>query len=270
MSQTITAQVKAFYSGCATSSTQPDKVAYNDRVATVFGYSAEELRSIPDKANLGLSCGNPLATANLKEGETLVDLGSGGGLDVFNAARKVGPTGKAIGVDMTDNMLELARKNAVQGGYTNVEFVKSNITSMVLPNGIADIVCSNCVINLVPEPEKPAVFHEIFRILKPGGRLAISDILAKQPLPESIRKDAEMLVGCISGASMPSEYKQWMSDAGFEDIIILDTKKDINAYQDPQVSSGSGCCGSASARKTCTPVDLNVFVGSFQIYAVKA
>jgi arsenite methyltransferase len=156
-------------------------------------------------------------------------------LDVFNAAGRVGPTGKAIGVDMTDDMLDLARKNAVRGGYTNVEFVslgtnsmsldgftdngikvKSNITSMALPDGTADIVCSNCVINLVPETEKPAVFHEIFRILKPGGRVAISDILAKQSLPEIILKDLAMFVGCISGASMPSEYEKWMLDAGFK------------------------------------------------------
>ena len=168
--------------------------------------------------------------------------------------------------------------------------VKSNITSIALPDGIADIVCSNCVINLVPEAEKPAVFHEIFRILRPGGRVAISDILARQPLPENIRKDAAMQVGCISGASMPDEYRLWMADAGFRgqldssseppvsifipraDIVILDTKKDINVYQDPQspIQSNSGCgCGPSKCAPATTP-DLNLFVGSFQVYAVKA
>jgi arsenite methyltransferase len=169
--------------------------------------------------------------------------------------------------------------------------VKSNITSMALPDGIADIVCSNCVINLVPETEKPAVFHEIFRILKPGGRIAISDILTKQRLPEIIKKNAAMLTGCISGASMPAEYEKWMSSAGFKghpgpvliratqdpnrsssDIVIVDTKKDINVYLDPQFLGGSGCCTKAPAeclKETGELPDLNAFVGSFQIYAVK-
>jgi len=265
-------KIKAFYSSCATSEKAK---AYNDRVATAFGYSIDELESIPQKANLGLSSGNPLATANLKEGETLVDLGSGGGLDAFIAARRVGPTGRVIGIDMTDSMLELARKNAVQGNYTNVEFVKSNITSLALEDGTADIVCSNCVINLVPETEKPAVFREIFRVLKPGGRLAVSDILARQALPDVIRENAAALVGCISGASMAFEYDKWMSDAGFKDIAILDTKKDINVYQDPQDPAKVGCCGKASVgglvkANLPEPIDLNAFVGSFQIYAVKA
>ncbi|TRM62381.1 S-adenosyl-L-methionine-dependent methyltransferase [Schizophyllum amplum] len=245
---------------------------YNTRVANAFGYTAEELSAIPTDANLGLSCGNPIATANIKEGETFVDLGSGAGLDVFLAARQVGEKGRAIGIDMTDEMLDLARRNAAKGNYANVEFVKSRITEMDLPDSTADIVSSNCVINLVPEPEKHVVFREIFRILKPGGRLAVSDILAKTDLPDYIRKDLTLYVGCIAGASQSGQYEKWMKEAGFEDIAIVDTNKDLNVYQSDKQSIG--CCGKGS---TCSPqksdpgmnINFNEYVGSYQIYAIK-
>ena len=153
-------------------------------VAEAFGYSADQLASIPAEANMGLSCGNPTAFASLKSGETVVDLGCGGGLDVFLAAAKVGPTGKAIGIDMTDEMLDLAKANAAKAGQANVQFHKAMIDKMPLPDSSVDCVISNCVINLAPD--KPAVFREIARILKPGGRLAVSDIALKKPLPPEI------------------------------------------------------------------------------------
>src|SRR5271170_6421032 len=165
-------------------------------VAEAFGCSAEELTSIPAEANMGLSCGNPTATAHLRPGEVVVDLGSGGGLDVFLAAEMVGPTGRAIGIDMTTAMIERARANAQAGGYTNVEFYQSNIDQIPLPDASVDCVISNCVLNLAPD--KPAVFREIARVLKPGGRVAVSDIALKHELPEAVARSMAAYVGCVA------------------------------------------------------------------------
>ncbi|MDF1666222.1 MAG: methyltransferase domain-containing protein [Planctomycetota bacterium] len=162
-------------------------------IAKAFGYSEEELASIPAESNMGLSCGNPVAMASISEGETVVDLGSGGGLDVFLAAKKVGPSGKAIGIDMTGDMISLARKNAAKGGYTNVKFYLGEIEAMPLPDASVDCVISNCVLNLCPD--KDEALKEIFRILKPGGRLAVSDIALKKALPEAVA--SEVRAGCI-------------------------------------------------------------------------
>ncbi|HEX8684859.1 MAG TPA: methyltransferase domain-containing protein, partial [Pyrinomonadaceae bacterium] len=160
-------------------------------VAEAFGYTAEELASIPAEANMGLSCGNPTATASLREGEVVVDLGSGGGLDVFLAAEKVGPTGRAVGIDMTPEMLELARRNAAKrlegGAPDNVEFHLATIDRLPLPDASIDCVISNCVINLAPD--RRAIFREVARVLKPGGRLAVSDIALKKPLPAEVGRD---------------------------------------------------------------------------------
>ncbi|KAL2863380.1 putative arsenic methyltransferase Cyt19 [Aspergillus lucknowensis] len=244
-----------------------------EAIATAFGYSAGDLHSLPDNANLGLSCGNPVAHANIKEGETIVDLGSGGGIDVFLAARKVGPSGRAIGVDMTEEMISLATRNAKTSGLPNASFIKSPITSIPLPDSSVDCIISNCVINLVPAGDKPLVFREIARLLKPGGRVAISDILAKRDLPQSIVSNMALYVGCIAGAARVAEYERFLGDAGFKDVLIVDTKADLNMYQQSCYLGRSSCCGSkgsvGSPGNEFADVDFNEWAGSYQIYAVK-
>ena len=232
--------VKSKYGAVATSGLSTDHAGVQ-AVAKAFGYSADELASIPAEANMGLSCGNPTAYANLKAGETVVDLGCGGGLDVFLAAKKVGPTGKAIGIDMTPEMLELARKNAAKSNVKNVEFHQATIDKLPLPDRSVDCVISNCVINLASD--KPAVFREIARVLKPGGRLAASDIALKKPLPPEIGNDLMAYVGCIAGAISFDEYRNGLRAAGFDPIEIVDTAADLNAYA--KVEGQSGCCSPA-------------------------
>src|SRR5215510_14963122 len=180
-------------------------------VAEAFGYSPEELASIPAEANMGLSCGNPTAYAHLRPGEVVVDLGCGGGLDVFLASQKVGPEGRAIGIDMTPEMIERARRNAANGSYTNVEFHLAMIDKLPLASDSVDCVISNCVINLAPD--KQAVFREIARVLKPGGRLAVSDIALKKELPIEVSTDLLAYVGCVSGAILIEEYKRGLERA---------------------------------------------------------
>jgi arsenite methyltransferase len=216
-------------------------------VAEAFGYSAGELASIPAEANMGLSCGNPTAFASLKPGETVVDLGSGGGLDVFLAAAKVGPTGKAIGIDMTPEMLALAQRNAAKAGHTNVEFHEATIDKLPLPDASVDCVISNCVINL--PADKPAVFREIARVLKPGGRLAVSDIALKKPLPPEVGSDLMAYVGCIAGAILIEDYQSGLTSAGFGAVQIIDSGSDLNAYA--QVEGQSGCCSPAMTETEC-------------------
>ena len=208
------------------------------KIAEAFGYSADELSSIPADANMGLSCGNPTATASLKPGEVVVDLGSGGGLDVFLAAKKVGPTGKAIGIDMTPEMIERARKNAAEAKLTNVEFHRSTIDKLPLPDSSADCIISNCVINLAPDKE--AVFREMFRVLKPGGRVAVSDIALKQELPEDLARDVMAYVGCIAGAISIEDFERGLTAAGFDAVHVVDSGADLNAYAN--VDGQSACC----------------------------
>jgi SAM-dependent methyltransferase len=207
-------------------------------VAEAFGYSGDELASIPAEANMGLSCGNPTAFASIKPGETVVDLGSGGGLDVFLAAAKVGPTGKAIGIDMTPDMLALARANAAKAGLTNVEFYESTIDKLPLADASADCIISNCVINLASD--KPAVFRDIARVLKPGGRLAVSDIALKKPLPPEVGNDLMAYVGCIAGAIPIEDYQSGLTTAGFSAVQVIDSGADLNAYAN--VEGQSACC----------------------------
>lgn len=211
-------------------------------VAESFGYTPGELNSIPSEANLGLSCGNPTAVADLRAGEIVVDLGCGGGLDVFLAAAKVGPTGRAIGIDMTAEMIELARRNATRGArgepISNVEFHLAKIDTLPLPDDSVDCVISNCVINLAED--KQSVFREIARVLKPGGRLAISDIALKKPLPDELAADLTAYVGCIAGAISVGEYRSGLDSAGFSSVTIVETGSDLNAYA--QVEGQGGCC----------------------------
>jgi SAM-dependent methyltransferase len=184
-----------------------------------IGYSDDELAAIPDGANLGLGCGNPVALASLKEGETVLDLGSGAGFDCFLAANKVGGKGKVIGVDMTPEMIARARENARKGDYENVEFRLGEIENLPVADASVDVVISNCVINL--SPDKKRVFHEVFRVLKPGGRLMVSDIVLLKPLPDAIKNSVEAYVGCIAGAALKEEYLGAIQSAGFMDIRVL-------------------------------------------------
>jgi SAM-dependent methyltransferase len=294
MSDSVTQVVQSKYASVAKSGLST-KHAGVQAVAEAFGYTPEQLASIPAEANMGLSCGNPTASASLKAGETVVDLGCGGGLDVFLAARRVGPTGKAIGIDMTPEMLELARRNAAKadGGkpLANVEFHQSTIDRLPLPDASVDCVISNCVINLAPD--KQAVFREIVRVLKPGGRLAVSDIALKKALPPELGNDLMAYVGCIAGAIPIEEYRSGLAEAGFAHVEIIDTGSDLNAYA--KVENQSGCCSPAmgpalplvSASSCCSPTpsndadlhsrladllqryNVNDFAASVRVYAVK-
>jgi len=192
----------------------------NPELSEKIGYNNEELNALPEGANLGLGCGNPTALASLKEGEIVVDLGSGAGIDCFLAANKVGDRGKVIGVDMTPEMLERARANAEKGGHSNVEFRLGEIQNLPIADNTADVIISNCVINL--SPDKTRVFNEAFRILKPGGRLIVSDVVLNQDLPEAIKKSAEAYTACISGAAKKDEYLKTIKDANFQEITIIE------------------------------------------------
>jgi arsenite methyltransferase len=190
-----------------------------ETISQGVGYTPEEIQTVPEGANLGLGCGNPVALASLKEGETVVDLGSGAGFDAFLAARAVGKNGQVIGVDMTPEMIDKARGNARKGDYGNVEFRLGEIENLPVADGTADIIISNCVINLSPDKER--VFHEALRILKPGGRLMISDIVLLNRLSAALTESIEAYVGCVAGAVMKEDYLGAIRAAGFEDIQVV-------------------------------------------------
>jgi SAM-dependent methyltransferase len=264
-------------------------------IAEAFGYSPEELASQPAEANLGLSCGNPTAFAHLRPGETVVDLGCGGGLDVLLAARRVGPVGRAIGIDMTAEMIERARRNAARPingqAATNVEFHQATLDRLPLADASADCLISNCVINLVPD--KSVVFREMFRVLKSGGRLAISDIALKKPLPRDLLQSVMAYVGCVAGALRFEEYERGLRAAGFQAVQVVDTRKDLNLYAQvidqsaccsPAMTSPAGlsvaesCCGHANGNpagihqglaELLRRYDINDYAASVQVYALK-
>jgi SAM-dependent methyltransferase len=194
----------------------------NTLISTRLGYSEDDLKNVPEGADMGLGCGNPRAIASIQAGETIIDLGSGGGFDCFLAAQELNGTGRVIGIDMTPAMISKARANAEKGGYSNVEFRLGEIEFLPVADNTVDVIISNCVINL--SPNKPRVFSDAFRVLKPGGRLAISDVVASCELPEHIRSDLALYSGCMAGASLVEELETFMSEAGFTDIRI--TPKD--------------------------------------------
>ncbi|MFZ5950109.1 MAG: arsenite methyltransferase [Candidatus Rifleibacteriota bacterium] len=198
--------------GCCT------EISANPSISAELGYSDEELAAVPEGANLGLGCGNPQVIAALKQGETVLDLGSGGGFDCFLAAKKVGGNGRVIGVDMTPEMISKARENSAKAGFSNVEFRLGEIEHLPVADNSVDVIISNCVVNL--SPEKAQVFAEAYRVLKPGGRVAISDVVALQPLSEAVLNSKEALCSCVSGAVSIEELEKTISAAGFSEINI--------------------------------------------------
>lgn len=208
-----------------------------------MGYAAEDLAALPEGANLGLGCGNPLAMASLREGETVLDLGSGAGIDCFLAAKKVGASGHVIGVDMTPEMLSKARENAKKGGYANVEFRKGEIENLPVDDNSVDAIISNCVINL--SPDKPQVFREIFRVLKPGGRFYVSDIVLTAPLPKVLQESAAVYTACVGGALLKDEYLGAIADAGLRDVRITgESVFPVADYlDDPTIAAASEASG---------------------------
>jgi len=289
MSSSITEQVRAKYASVAESALSGDHAGVRS-VAEAFGYAPEELAGLPAEANMGLSCGNPTAFASLRPGETIVDLGCGGGIDVLLAARKVGPEGKAIGIDMTAEMIDRARRNAARpiNGQVlkNVEFHLATIDRLPAPAGSVDCIISNCVINLAAD--KKAVFREMYRVLKPGGRVAVSDIALKKPLPDELARDLDAYVGCIAGALPIEEYERGLKAAGFEAVQVIDAKKDLNAYTQLGGSSccaGSSCSTESTGSMPLTPApdsadalglagllrryNVNEYAASVQVFALK-
>jgi arsenite methyltransferase len=200
-------------SACCSAKPAPDTASLG------MGYSEAELAAVPDGANLGLGCGNPQAVASMRPGEVVVDLGSGAGFDCFLAGKQVGPEGRVIGVDMTHEMLAKARANAAKVGAANVEFRLGEIEHLPIADAVADVVISNCVVNLVPD--KAQVFREAFRVLKPGGRVAISDVVNIAPLPDDLQADPELLCGCVSGAVPAERVASLLRDAGFAEVSIV-------------------------------------------------
>jgi SAM-dependent methyltransferase len=233
-----------------------DDGAINTLISTRLGYSTEELAAVPSGADMGLGCGNPKAIAALKPGEVVVDLGAGGGFDCFLAAHEVGPQGHVIGVDMTPDMLSKARGNAAKGKFDNVEFRLGEIEYLPVADATVDVIISNCVINL--SPNKPQVFREAFRVLKPGGRLAISDVVATVELPEEMRQDEALIAGCMGNASLIEELEAMISEAGFEQVRIAPKDESRDFIRDwapgrgveeyvvsatiEAVKPGGGCC----------------------------
>jgi arsenite methyltransferase len=236
-----------------------------DKISKGIGYRPEDLAAVPEGANLGLGCGNPIALASLKEGETVIDLGSGAGFDCFLAGNAVGKSGRVIGVDMTPEMLDKARENALKGGYVQVEFRLGEIENLPVADNTGDIIISNCVINLSPDKER--VFAEAFRVLKPGGRLMVSDIVLLGELPTAVKDSIAAYVGCIGGAVKKKGYLEAIDAAGFKDVRIIDETsfpvKDLLSHPAAKESSVN-----VDMLKQ-TVEQLSTAIASIKVYAVK-
>ena len=217
--------------GCSSSCCGSSSAVDSRKISSILGYKEDEMPSIPEGANLGLGCGTPLTFSEIKEGEKVLDLGSGAGFDAFLAAKRVGKSGFVYGVDMTDEMLEKAAANAKKGGFDNVSFLKGFIEKIPLPDESVDLVISNCVINL--SPDKQSVFNEAFRVLKNRGRISVSDIVLKKPLPEVLLNSKELYSACVTGANLKTEYIGMIEKAGFKDISLL---KEVNFPFDLAIS----------------------------------
>jgi arsenite methyltransferase len=234
-------------------------------ISKKIGYTDEDIQSAPEGANLGLGCGNPVALASLKEGEVILDLGSGAGFDCFLAANSVGKTGKVIGIDMTPEMVEKARENAHKGGYENVEFRLGEIENLPVADNHVDAIISNCVINL--SPDKDRVFQEAFRVLKPGGRLMVSDMVLVSELPDSIKNSVAAYIGCLAGAIMQDEYVEAIKAAGFKQVRIIDETSLATDYtpEDPIVQALVNDSGISRADLK----KLGSSIRSIKVHAVK-
>ena len=273
MSETLVGQVREKYAAVARGGLTGDHDGVR-AVAEAFGYTPDELAAVPAEAHMGLSCGNPTATAHLRPGEVVIDLGCGGGIDVLLAARKVGPAGRAVGVDMTEEMLARARRTTTQAGITNAEFLLARMEAVPLPDGTADCLISNCVLNLAAD--KPAVFREMYRLLKPGGRVAVSDIALLKPLPPGVAADVNAYVGCVAGALLVDDYRRLLAAAGFAAVEVVDAGKDLTAYA--AVEGQAGCCGPDTMAAGCcgpalpalpTGFDVNAHAASVRVFALK-
>jgi arsenite methyltransferase len=234
-------------------------------IAKNIGYTEKELQAVPKGANLGLGCGNPVALSSLREGETVIDLGSGAGFDCFLAAKKVGETGKVIGVDMTPEMIEKAQENARKGNYRNVEFRLGEIENLPVADNSADVIISNCVINL--SPEKRSVFQEAFRVLRPGGRMMVSDIVLLMELPDYIKNSVEGYIGCLSGAIMKEGYLGFIGAAGFQEVTILEETPFPIEYMVNDLTAKAVLGGLQLPSKKVSEIESSV--SSIKVYAAK-
>jgi arsenite methyltransferase len=242
--QAVQSVLKGAKPSCCGSSAREAPLGFDTDPITRDLYGGEEVAGLPAEALLAsFGCGNPTALAELRPGEVVLDLGSGGGIDVLLSAKRVGPTGKVYGLDMTDEMLALANENKAKAGATNVEFLRGTIENIPLPSATVDVIISNCVINLSADKEQ--VFREALRVLKPGGRIAVSDIVLRKPLPEDARKSMELWTGCIAGALVDVDYAAKLRDAGFDSVGIEPTRVyDRNDAEQMASGIGSACCGS--------------------------
>jgi arsenite methyltransferase len=234
-----------------------------NRVSKGIGYSDDELKAVPAGADLGLGCGNPTALASLREGEVVLDLGSGAGLDCFLAADRVGKTGRVIGVDMTAEMLERARENAKKGNYRNVDFRLGEIENLPVADNSVDVVISNCVINL--SPDKRRVFEEAYRVLRPGGRIMVSDMALLKELPAELRKSIPLYVGCVGGATTKEQYLATIEAAGFKDVDVIEQASASEIYEDAWAEH----CGASLRVSSDVMPELLRSIVSIQVRAIK-